>query len=668
LGVGRAYIVITLIVALLAAGLAPIITGLPAGGAKSVAPLKVATITGRGGTGYLAIYYGQLNGSGLDQHPPDMLIFSGTRENMESPVLSALRSEGTILIAYPHTPNGTPLAAGSSFNDLVVRGGHSLDDWVVMVEKNLDKYKGRVDGIILDEVDPSYFGRTSPRDPLVELFSQGVREIVDYAHSIGLKVVINGARAYAGLGDYYLWEGWCSTFKGSEDDPVYEYVTGFFQHHNADSNPYDWTNDIAKLTYLSRKGLLDRTLAVSLGPAGDWAREEACYASAAIVGFKAWGYADATYYSNGGPMPPLYAYSLGPAYGDPIIDAANRTLARLFTAGSVRVTIGDTAWRAELSDTTIPLPPLEDPTIPLPRDSAPYTDIIGLKVHSDGVYATLRVLLESNFKGSALQVFIDSDNNPETGYTDTSVGIQGADLLVEAVPGSGAVIYEYNGSGGWSWTALKRAPASFQGDTIIVSIPEAFFHGTYRLATLDSKWEIADLEPNPVLPPLTATTPGRQYSIPLYMLHKALTLRRPGICVASIRPGLLTLNIYTQDSRPVIGSVLVPGTVTAVEQKTVQGVYRLERVGSLRALNSTTSRGAYFVEGRDGYSIVTIQAWPGRDGSAALTVYFNASNGISPPATPGMEAGSRHGMLLAALIIIFMAGVVLLLVRGPGSR
>jgi lysophospholipase L1-like esterase len=61
-------------------------------------------------------------------------------------------------------------------------------------------------------------------------------------------------------------------------------------------------------------------------------------------------------------------------------------------------------------------------------------------------------------------IFIDADNDPNTGYSSSRWGNVGAEYLVE-----GRNVYSYGGSG-WSWDRIGRVDRVQNGDTITISI------------------------------------------------------------------------------------------------------------------------------------------------------------------------------------------------------
>ncbi len=65
-------------------------------------------------------------------------------------------------------------------------------------------------------------------------------------------------------------------------------------------------------------------------------------------------------------------------------------------------------------------------------------------------------------------IFIDTDNNPQTGYSNDvwQYGAMGAEYLIQ-----GGQLYRYNGTG-WSWTQIDRVDLQVDGNSMSVSIPK----------------------------------------------------------------------------------------------------------------------------------------------------------------------------------------------------
>ncbi len=153
-------------------------------------------------------YYGWLSSSNIDDLAVDIVVVSGSSRILpggeDYDLLADLRSRGVEVYAYIHDGE-IPIGLGSSFKSWVIYDNRSMESWVNYITGLIDVYAGLVDGVFLDECDPGYFNSTDPGDPLLGVFNEALKEIMGYARSRGLNVFINDVRAYAGLGDYYLW-------------------------------------------------------------------------------------------------------------------------------------------------------------------------------------------------------------------------------------------------------------------------------------------------------------------------------------------------------------------------------------------------------------------------------------------------------------------------------
>jgi|GEM_PF-1191102 len=136
------------------------------------------------------IYYGELQYSGItDYSIYDFLIVYD--RNIES--VNKARSQGCKIFQY--------LYFGSRFED--------TDIFISNFKKQiLDlKNNGLADGIFLDECDADYWELGYSRDQeKSQIFYNRLKEVTDYCKSIGVQTVVNGARVFCDLGDYYLWE------------------------------------------------------------------------------------------------------------------------------------------------------------------------------------------------------------------------------------------------------------------------------------------------------------------------------------------------------------------------------------------------------------------------------------------------------------------------------
>ena len=465
---------------------------------------------------YVAVYYGWLSTSNLNDLAINLTVVPGTSRILlggdDYGVVQGLRSRGVEVYAYIHDGSDVPVGLGSSFKAWVIDNatgtyGERLGDWVDYVNSAIDRYVGVTDGVFLDECDPSYFtSNLSPTNPLIQDFSSALSEIAAHAHEAGLKVFINGVRAYAHLGDYYMWESFASTWSGSPEDPTYVYVTDFLQGHEGDDNPYTWVNDYAKYLYLRDNDLLNRTIAHTYGPPGDAARARYAYYLARALGLAGWSYAPANNYALGGPIHPLLTYPLGIPVEGPDVDPSEGSVSRWFTAGHVTVYVAQSTYSTNLTYGTPKAyavdGDLSEWSLSGEDGEAEPTDP-GLDIVSWGANVTsghlfVAIGLGGGFTGSAVHVYVDVDRDQGTGYPlSTGSYTIGADYMVEAYPSGSGALYSYGGSG-WSWDYVAPAYVEFLGSSVEVAVPAGFLQGDVYIAfdTTDSSWAQADVEPD----------------------------------------------------------------------------------------------------------------------------------------------------------------------------
>ncbi len=310
------------------------------------------------------IYYGPLRDwVGLSKLNLSFIVVDGNEVSTPEGrlIVRELLREGVQVYAYL-SERGEALGLGSSFKRAVVDEALAGEDLNVLVGKWVDhmksiiaSYHGKVTGVFLDECDPSYFGVEDPDNPYVRAFSQGLKELVNYAHTLGLKVFVNGVRAYAAYGDLYLWEGFCSDFTNLSDGSVtYAYVTDFFKTHEGDTNPYSWVNDYSKYEYLRSHGLLNRTVALSYGPLHDYGRIRACYYAARILELRGFTYGPWDNYAGDPEVSTLFIYPLGAPLTPPSINSSSGLVAREFMDGAASVNL--TSGSVVLEELTYALP------------------------------------------------------------------------------------------------------------------------------------------------------------------------------------------------------------------------------------------------------------------------------------------------------------------------
>ncbi len=397
-------------------------------------------------------YYGWLNTSNLLDLDFDILVFSGADNILvnQYDVIDALRARGVTVYAYLHDANN-PVGLGSSFKSMVVDGGQSLSDWVAYIEGIIDRYVGLVDGVFLDECDPRHFGTTDPNDPLIKDFTQGLQEIVDYAKNKGLSVFINGVRAYASLGDYYLWENFVAIY--DRDTGTYGIDQNFFT--TTSSNPYEWVNGIAKYNYLKENGLLGKTIALSYASITCLDNAKYGYYMARILGLGGWAFAPEDVYANGGNVLELDVYEIGPAIMDPVIDAQNNFVSRVFASGEVMIDYSTTPPTLVLPSTFKPVrldaQALEYDNLDTTTVSGTSSSIeaLGYLITPKGLYLYVKATY-SKLTEIILHIYIDYDGDSSTGYGGK--GNYGAEYMVEVHDkGNEAFLWEYTGTGDWDW-------------------------------------------------------------------------------------------------------------------------------------------------------------------------------------------------------------------------
>ncbi|TCO69830.1 hypothetical protein [Marinisporobacter balticus] len=145
------------------------------------------------------IYYGRLDMSKISDYSKyDFMIVSDTDfENV-----SKVRAQGCKIFQY--------IAFGSNFQDTDVAMNN------IKREIDLLKSRGLADGIFLDECDIAYWERNAYSQPdKVKIFYDRLKEVTEYTKHIGFETVVNGSRAYAELGDYYLWEDYLTYWESN---------------------------------------------------------------------------------------------------------------------------------------------------------------------------------------------------------------------------------------------------------------------------------------------------------------------------------------------------------------------------------------------------------------------------------------------------------------------
>ncbi len=381
-------------------------------------------------------------------------------------VVEELLSRGVEVYAYLHNSSDDPIGLGSLFRK-VVSGEWSLDQYIGYVEQSIDRYAGVFTGVFLDECDPGYFtDNPSPGNSYVEEFASALETIVSYAHSKGLRVFINGVRAFANISDYYLWEDFVALYDSSSNSYVLD--ENFFS--TSSSNPYEWVNGIAKYEYLAENGLLNRTIALSFADTGSLGDAEVAYYMARVLGLAGWGFAPIDIYAGGGPVATIEVYEPGPPVSDPVLDPGSKTAWRMFTAGNISVDLGSGSVSTPFGD--YPRAPVIDAVLDSGVGVAASATGSGggasleLRIYSTYTPRSVYIYANGSWPGDPgtglLHVYIDSDGSSTTGYSVAGIG---ADYLVEVYTSGGAKLFNYTGSGSdWSWSEVSSLSAAVAAD------------------------------------------------------------------------------------------------------------------------------------------------------------------------------------------------------------
>jgi hypothetical protein len=211
------------------------------------------------------------------------------------------------------------------------------NNWEQNIKNFIDSH-GYVDGFFWDEVDPGYYGQSSNDD-----FNRRLTAINDHVRMNGQKTIANGVRYYADHcgNDYYMWESFMSTFRGSCATPEYYYVD-FFTRTVNDNDPYKWINNIAKWEYLQNSTGLDKTLAHCYGDPSDDDTSNYDYIAARVLGLKGFSYVNANNFAaRDMTLTKGMKWSLGVLI-DSNIDEKNQRLSGQFTGGDVEDDIEQT--------------------------------------------------------------------------------------------------------------------------------------------------------------------------------------------------------------------------------------------------------------------------------------------------------------------------------------
>ncbi|RLE50050.1 MAG: hypothetical protein DRJ31_02645 [Candidatus Methanomethylicota archaeon] len=406
----------------------------------------------------VVFYYGWLDTSNLEDLCFDVLVFSGATGSAKQhmiPVLNNLRSKNPRLEVYAYLHDGdSPVGMRSSFND----NGSDTDIWVDYVTRVIDELVENytsggnrlIDGVFLDECD---LGVTDPSDPRLQNFSNGLNQIVDYARSKGLKVFINGVRAYASLGDYYLWE----SFVAICQDSSYQLDAQFFS--TSSTNPYEWTNGIAKYNYLRQNSLLGKTIALSYADEEHVENAKYGYYMARILGLAGWAFSPKLVYAQGGDVIRLDVYEVGVPISSPILNYAGKNATRTFTSGEVVVDLAAPSLKIPFQYVYYEIegrPPSQSALTSDDVKPGANSNIVSYAYASTpkGLYVYLKA---TGTSVTCFHIYINYDGDNSTGYGPSWLEDFGAEYMVEAMSdGSFAGLYKYTGSGvDWSWALLS---------------------------------------------------------------------------------------------------------------------------------------------------------------------------------------------------------------------
>ncbi len=621
-------------------------------------------------------YYGWLNTArNLPTISFDILVFAGSVSNLSTwlSILEELHSKGVQLYVYLHDNSGNPIGLGETFKTMVVdNSSGTLEQrvayWKSFIEGLIREYAawsdshGRIlTGVFLDECDPSYFGYTNPSNTYVKEFSEALKQIVSYAHSLGLKVFINGVRAYASLGDYYLWEDFVATYNPSTGS--YSLDTSFFT--SSSTNPYQWVNGLAKYEYLKQHNLLSRTIALSYADPSHLSYAIAAYYAARVLGLAGWAFAPGDIYANGGDVLTAPVYEVGQPLTPPSIDPSAGTVSRLFTVGNVTVNILSASVKLPFSYVPgVQLDGYLDPcyTTFTSASAGTYS-----KIALYGYTATpqhLYILVESTWSSipttdGVLHIYIDSDGDSSTGYSIYGIG---ADYLVEVYADGTAHLYNYSGSGTtWSWSDLGAIPirevASGSTLRIEVELPSTVYTlGKTRIviATVYS-WNDDSVTSVFTVSRLYVPTPTIFDSYAAYSSYYPIVTR---MAVSSSR-AVIVLSVPSGKSYLVNCSVVLP--IPDVRSVLKNGV-PLKRFST----PSFSSEGWYSKKLASGETLVEVLVDPSTTVTLVVLGPSAAQAGGGAGSTLGGYASSEALYPLAILAAAFV-GVALALARRRGA-
>ncbi len=406
----------------------------------------------------VVFYYGWLNTSNILDYNIDILVVDDSYRifpnGPDHQIIKEAMRRGIEVYAYLHDDSDNPIGLGSYYNK-VVSGEINYSSFVKNIEKWIAKYKGLVTGIFLDECDPGYFGITSPNDKYLKPFNKALKNITRYAHRIGLRVFINGVRAYAYLGDYYLWEDFIAIYSNN----TYTIDKNFYTIDNSTlKNPYIWVNGLTKYYFLKQNKTLNKTIALSYADASNIHNAVYAYYMARILGLKGWGFAPIDVYSWGEAIYPLNVYETGPPITEPVIDRSKNASYRIFILGNISVYQKD---EIVIKPKTKPsLKPLldsqADPTYVFINDSLDETGLfkkIGyIATFPNEFYLYIDYTTQQLTTTPTTKILIDIDGNTSTGYYFHNLG---ADIMIN-IEKNTSIMYNYSNN---TWVYYKVVPS-----------------------------------------------------------------------------------------------------------------------------------------------------------------------------------------------------------------
>ncbi len=419
----------------------------------------------------VVFYYGWLNTSNILDYNIDLLVVDGSYRifpnGPDYRVIKEAMRRGIKVYAYLHDDSDNPIGLGSYYNK-VIGGEINYSSFIKNVEELITKYKGLVTGIFLDECDPAYFGTTDPNNEYLKLFNKALKNITRYAHRIGLKVFINGVRAYAYLGDYYLWEDFVAICSNN----TYTIDENFYTIDNSTlKNPYIWVNGLTKYYFLKQNKTLNKTIALSYADPSHIHNAVYAYYMARILGLKGWGFAPIDVYSWGEAVYPLNIYETGPYITDPFIDQTRNVSYRVFIVGNISTYhVNETIIKPL---TKPPLKPLIDGVAEsiyvftnITLDNIGFFKRIGyVATTPNELYLFINYTKQQFTTIPTTTILIDIDGNNSTGYYFNGLG---ADKMIN-IENDVAIMYNYSNN---EWIYHKVVPfiAKAYGNQVIIEL------------------------------------------------------------------------------------------------------------------------------------------------------------------------------------------------------